>query len=539
MEPPALSLPPEILSEIFLIYNDIPFYLHDLKADDPPPWLIITSVCRYWREVALNTALLWNVIDVERSFELIELFLARSAGAPLDIYGNNTQDSDVENYLDTLNYWDTLPLILTEIGRIRKLDIDLTLEMREAFESTPWDTANILSVLHLHHFGDEYELLLFLDNLKTPLLREMKISMSPFADGPLPWKNYSLSKSLTHLNISGGSFVQTNPMVVANVIRDLQLLEVLMLDDTFDVPSSLDSPNLNPSRFPVALPHLQQLHLTNTTFTACAPFLEYVKIPSSTLVVMVFDNNDLQPARGADEVMINLLRRRLNPIATTASVGVDILVIGCEFLTFDVSELSRPPPPLDRNPHLCLSYLHDEPDEERLSCFMHLVRNILVGVPLCNITMLSIHFLPQYATAEADWRALAACLPNVIAISVYQDSKYASTGWSWSVEMTVALFKVTPGDDGQPRSVNFPKLKLLCLRNFNVKDTGGTDALDSSFDFVEGLRDAFMRRREAGFEDGFAVRIDIKNCEGVDSGGVRRLEDAAVVVWDGNGSRGL
>lgn len=88
---PIARLPPEVLGEVFLTfvrtfvqenystYQSYPRY-------DGPHWLVITAVCRYWHQVALQTPRIWSFILLRhRDLEPVSLFLERSGRVPLDM----------------------------------------------------------------------------------------------------------------------------------------------------------------------------------------------------------------------------------------------------------------------------------------------------------------------------------------------------------------------------------------------------------------------------------------------------------------------
>ncbi|KAJ7174859.1 hypothetical protein C8R46DRAFT_94521 [Mycena filopes] len=93
--PPALTLPPEIVSEIFL--NFLPSY-----PDLPPPLglfspLLLCQICRLWRAIAVSAPDLWRAIPLDLTnissnqdcaadqVQLAETWLARSGTLPLSI----------------------------------------------------------------------------------------------------------------------------------------------------------------------------------------------------------------------------------------------------------------------------------------------------------------------------------------------------------------------------------------------------------------------------------------------------------------------
>jgi hypothetical protein len=90
---PEQWLPPEILSEIFLIsvLNDL-YDIHHVAI----PWrrsvLLPGQICRYWRNIAISTPRLWSalILDVRleytnRELNLATIWFARSGGVPLTI----------------------------------------------------------------------------------------------------------------------------------------------------------------------------------------------------------------------------------------------------------------------------------------------------------------------------------------------------------------------------------------------------------------------------------------------------------------------
>ncbi|KDQ21917.1 hypothetical protein BOTBODRAFT_26323 [Botryobasidium botryosum FD-172 SS1] len=78
----ARRLPPELLSDVFLAVPSGASY----KFRPIVP-IRISSVCRYWRDIALNTGALWSTITFfdTPSFHIAELFLSRSPHRALDV----------------------------------------------------------------------------------------------------------------------------------------------------------------------------------------------------------------------------------------------------------------------------------------------------------------------------------------------------------------------------------------------------------------------------------------------------------------------
>ncbi|KAJ7243748.1 hypothetical protein C8J57DRAFT_1556377, partial [Mycena rebaudengoi] len=87
---PVLSLPPELICEIFLHCYLPPSVLPTAK--DAP--LLLTQVCRRWRTIALSTPLLWSTVTVALLLSstptagaqnMLEMWLERGANCPLSV----------------------------------------------------------------------------------------------------------------------------------------------------------------------------------------------------------------------------------------------------------------------------------------------------------------------------------------------------------------------------------------------------------------------------------------------------------------------
>ncbi|KAF7790708.1 hypothetical protein EIP86_001664 [Pleurotus ostreatoroseus] len=88
---PIARLPPELLSTIFVAYATSIREDYTLSWRDVQPylWVQVTHVCRYWRDVAIDCAVLWNWV-VPASVACTQTILSRSRSAPL-IINLNTQ----------------------------------------------------------------------------------------------------------------------------------------------------------------------------------------------------------------------------------------------------------------------------------------------------------------------------------------------------------------------------------------------------------------------------------------------------------------
>lgn len=86
---PVLTLPPEIVSEIFVHF--IPVYPRRPRLCSP---LILAQICRPWREITFSAPRLWRAVHMSvyskttlnRQLNLVELLLARSGSCLLSVH---------------------------------------------------------------------------------------------------------------------------------------------------------------------------------------------------------------------------------------------------------------------------------------------------------------------------------------------------------------------------------------------------------------------------------------------------------------------
>ncbi|EIM80218.1 uncharacterized protein STEHIDRAFT_163091 [Stereum hirsutum FP-91666 SS1] len=78
---PIAQLPSETLITIFL-----ESVAHDTPSSSNLGWVQITHVCRFWRDLALHSPLLWTNIPLRLGRECMEEFIRRSNSAPLKLY---------------------------------------------------------------------------------------------------------------------------------------------------------------------------------------------------------------------------------------------------------------------------------------------------------------------------------------------------------------------------------------------------------------------------------------------------------------------
>lgn len=101
---PIARLPPELLSEIFLIFRDASMPPSDIYCAKIS-WLSIVQIFSYWRNIGLGDPRLWNTVNL-RFPDLARYCSAYSKGLPLRIVLSqlaHPEDwSDAEDYLNVV-----------------------------------------------------------------------------------------------------------------------------------------------------------------------------------------------------------------------------------------------------------------------------------------------------------------------------------------------------------------------------------------------------------------------------------------------------
>ncbi|KAH8080696.1 hypothetical protein BXZ70DRAFT_637223 [Cristinia sonorae] len=556
---PITTLPPELLVHLFLCCLHIPnksFY-HDENSSLLPSWTSVTAVCRYWRAVALNTPQLWSQIDVDSLMakadelaypttaviETVKLLLGRSKRVPLDV-----QYLKPQTY-DTMMPFDFRP-ILAEFGHIFSLRIGHTEKMVELFTGSNSIHAPLLSRLYILHNGDVAAVASFLTCLDAPSLEELTIITyaTRYDTESINWTKSLFPSSLKRLYILYDTLLGADPSTIASTIGHLLHLERLVLRErpqasalfqtlshspTFAEPSPLFS-----------LPHLQELSLSGGT-ASCTHFIEHVRIPAAASVALLLQPRDLRSSIFRPS-LLRVLRQRLNPPRNTDNSSlppVATLVFQSQSVDFHTLDLDGAPEvPPDQPPLFSLSYNNtSRGSDSEVRAFMQQMRQIVLDVPLHNITTLVLRFLRDDEDAAADWIALLGTICNVTTLVLHHDPFSHPTGWSEDAMVSLLrLHTTTTGSDtalsapGPP--LNLPNLKHIFLSNIDLTESilvsGSGSALGSvQAEIVDGLECVLRERKDAGC---MVKVLALKECGNVDGDMVQRLGSCVLCMeWDG------
>ncbi|KAH8831042.1 hypothetical protein DL96DRAFT_1586301 [Flagelloscypha sp. PMI_526] len=115
---PFATLPPELLCQIFAIFKPRPFEhraVHDMSSG-VKPLVVLTHVCRHWRDSAIGFAELWTAPVLTSSIATAEM-LRRSKDASLDVW------CDFPASLGNTKHFKTLMSCLENLSKVAQLHI--------------------------------------------------------------------------------------------------------------------------------------------------------------------------------------------------------------------------------------------------------------------------------------------------------------------------------------------------------------------------------------------------------------------------------
>ena len=312
------NLPPELLSRIFEVgsaENDSEGGGAEetdaiRSSAGPAPWLsfqiVVSHVCRHWRNVAISAPFLWTRIDVtleERPpYESVSTRLERSKGLPIDIYVNCDVKLPSDADLGFL-----FPLLILHVHRWRTVKVSVweyrhMAEFLNAVSDPSIPAASQLTSLGLYYIErDEYDSFgvskhptLFGDS--TPLLARL-VLWGVHVDWNQPW--ITSASNLTGLElVFHAEDVRPSWAQFASILRGASALEKLSLrksgpsgdpHEWFIKPTPGSPADLNA---PVRLPHLTDLTLAFHSQARAIGLLHKFCLPALKHLVLEFYNGN-------------------------------------------------------------------------------------------------------------------------------------------------------------------------------------------------------------------------------------------------------
>lgn len=270
---PINTLPPEILSNIFLFLMLTTSFVRDSfdSHGRAHQWLRCTHVCRHWRQVALQSPILWSFITLGAdypSLEAIRTFVSRSVQAPLHIFVRQT-DRPGDPPLSSERF----DVIWNEVHRIEEFESSYEFMTRQdhrpAFVSLPATALRRLKVrsyIQWRHSSDEHARALELSGNRKANMPGLQMLSCCF----VPQVKLLLLPTLTRLRLfMGPGHVSVSSLIIC--LLDTPLLQYLKLE-------CHHCNNANDAQAPrrVNLPRLRELVLFSRVNRHCSDILAEV-----------------------------------------------------------------------------------------------------------------------------------------------------------------------------------------------------------------------------------------------------------------------
>ncbi|KAJ7902503.1 hypothetical protein B0H14DRAFT_3707366 [Mycena olivaceomarginata] len=240
---PVLTLPTEIVGEFFIHFLPIYPTCPPLTGTLSP--IILTHICREWREIALASPVLWRAVKISWNIDLAPTVLTRSGRSPLSIHINEWQrpfDGSTQGFPTTLlphcARWEYLTLRLSAYLDSPRIDAATPLlqSIDLAFDNRP-----------------EFPLVLLCE---APLLRAPTLNDRAAANVVLPWAQF------TSLTLNTMWLPECIPILqkTSNPVHcELELCEFVGVEPKITLPSleSLTLTDSLHSKEPMLSPYLR------------------------------------------------------------------------------------------------------------------------------------------------------------------------------------------------------------------------------------------------------------------------------------------
>ncbi|KAF8315757.1 uncharacterized protein EI90DRAFT_3087923 [Cantharellus anzutake] len=354
---PISILPPDILSHIFLI--GLPRYRHwDRKY-----LLAISQVSKSWRDLSINTPLLWTRIDASWKYDLASVWLARANHRNIELYIDmNPYDRydipDILNFLERLFHsdishitWKGLHILMDHFTDWECITLEILDRMGDAFgSSTSLETLTLIG----HPRGNYYDVFNWLPNLRRVTLGW---GAQIFIGGiPGPTITSLVSLRLHRLYIQTGHWL---PML-RNVSQSLQTLEIHECEGILDHCS------------PVSLPALRNVALGAAHSSPAIPSF------SISDMMSIFD----APGIVNLTILLNHPNFQMeNEFKIASLIGSSrnlsrLHIGGTNVELFKLVNLMRLPQFMPRSLRVLIAKLEPDPMQETVHCFLQRRREI-------------------------------------------------------------------------------------------------------------------------------------------------------------------
>ncbi|KAJ7212883.1 hypothetical protein C8J57DRAFT_1602471 [Mycena rebaudengoi] len=255
---PVLTLPSDITTEVFMHCLDNRVFIYNCPLKAYPP-LLLASVCRTWRKVALafprlcaSFRLHWHVLNVVRREPLLQYWLPHAGSCPIDL---------------ELSGWDLTPSMCDTVAKYAPQLRSLALSAQSAsqFSLAAQQSQRCFAALRklAVEFESEFGGTAITAFTEAPQLRELHITRGSISFINLPWDQ------LTTLHLED--------ILEREVLNQTPNLEVLSFYDTLTLDS--DSEDDEQTLVPLVMTKLHTLKI-DADSSSNWHFLDHLTLPA-------------------------------------------------------------------------------------------------------------------------------------------------------------------------------------------------------------------------------------------------------------------
>ena len=491
---PAGRLPNEILIEIFTQYASLKVFFTGPYSLPQRGWMKLMLVCKHWYQVACGTPMLWRTINVGKSAAWLNLCLARSAAALLNItFGNSVYTTNYE----VLPVYSHIHILVPHMHRVRRLHFhhspqtcpdSLLLHLRNgatALEklsfalSAGWDSRKPSVDLHL--FSQNF-----------PRLRSIALVKAVTPKDSLLYINlHALDLHKCECALSFNEFVKC---VLSAV--NLERLSLTSFLRQFPL-ESMSASATGPARS--SLPGLKILNLHQDPIGHISRFLSYAPLPETSLSLqadlgstahdnMTISLTDLLPSGISDDQLIPL-------VSKTTTVSLE---------TYFKYVLSNEMSYVPSVPALALGFYSDTKggteDPWEGTALAGGLRALLRVFRPATHTLTTLHVFGEQSISATDWQPVFAAFPALETLKL--------NGWGCNAPMWDGLHAASraTGSEAERGPTACPRLRQVEYGDLMDIDDASLEAALQCLTYRRQrgttLDELWITYRDYVFEDG-------------------------------------
>ncbi|TCD71711.1 dolichyl-phosphate beta-glucosyltransferase [Steccherinum ochraceum] len=506
------ALPAELLAEIFKLCRGIG------DNDFSHEWLYLTHVCHRWREVALQSALLWTRISYcdterirtkhpERALEM----LIRSGTAKLDLH------IDCPKAVSSV-----VKFLLLAIPRARTVHYDSPRQTADDVTSITPITASHLEIVEL---TGQVATELF-SQCEMPRLR--RVAMSAL---DLSLSTQLLKYPLTVLYLTGGGCIPHSPLKLVAVLNNMPSLTHLWINGRFLCMHAVHQTGT------AHLPHMEHLISDLADYEEYACLYSRLEVPNTAHVELRL-RSDMEEEMPEDaEILISAIAAHFHQL--TATSGARIRGVGFNFTEYrwHAVAVHLEDPSVKgfatgrARPHLSINA------NEEYFFLLEILLNLLRSLPLADVASVRIRAAAFY-TADEDvaiqtgLRSLAqTVMPNITVLCLIGEEPA-----EW-IDFFLSSYEVVAPDGTQTTQWTMPRLSTLYIKDANVRSSRHRSNRRKHSKFRSDLVKTLVTRARAGHP---VQRVAIARCIGAWPEDMKAMREVfqeegmeCEVLWDG------